>query len=256
MIKFDNGIKVITAAEDRELVKSANERVSSHWPEFMLHDSASRLFPDLYEKLPDFQFTLVDKNNNQPMAIGNSIPLRWENEIDNLPDEGWRWALESGIADHERDVKPNILCALQIVIFKEFRSQNLSQWAVRGMKLNGEQHGLRGLIAPVRPSAKPEYPLIPIGDYIKYTRDDGKLFDPWLRVHANVGARIVRVSYGAMYITGTVDEWKSWTGIDFDFDGEVSVPGALNPVIVDLAADRIDYHEPNVWMYHPPSDEL
>lgn len=254
MIEFDNGIRAITAAEDRELVRGANERVGSHWPEFMLHDSVSDLFPDLYAKLPDYQFTLVDKEK-KPMAIGNSIPLSWEKEINDLPDEGWRWALETGLADHDKGVKPNTLCALQIVVFREFRGQNLSQWAVRAMKLNGEQHGLRGLIAPVRPSAKAEYPMIPIDDYIKYTLDDGRLFDPWLRVHANLGAKLVKVCHGAMYITGTVADWHGWTGIDFEYDGEVVVPGALRPVEVDLTADRIDYIEPNVWMSHPPSDE-
>lgn len=255
MIEFKNGIKAITAAEDGELLKQANERVGSHWPEFMLHDSASHLFPQLYEKLPDFQFTLVENRTGQPMVIGNSVPLHWEKKIDELPDEGWRWAIETGIADHDRGVKANLLCALQIVVFKEYRSQNFSQWAVRAMKMIGEQHGLRGLVAPVRPSSKSDYPMIPIDEYIRFTLDDGRLFDPWLRVHANLGARIVNVCHGAMYITGTVDQWKSWTGINFDHDGEVVVPGALNPVDVDLAADRIDYHEPNVWMYHPPSTD-
>jgi len=256
MIEFENGIRAITAAEDRELVRKANERVGSHWPEFMLHDSVSSLFPDLYEKLPDYQFTLVDKEKNIPMAIGNSIPLAWDKAIDDLPDEGWRWALETGLADHDHGVKPNILCALQIVVFREFRGQNLSQWAVRAMKQNGEQHGLPGLVAPVRPNSKPEYPMIPIEEYIKYTLDDGRLFDPWLRVHATLGARIVKICHGAMYITGTIDEWTDWTGINFDHDGEVVIPGALNPVMVDLETDKIDYNEPNVWMYHPPSDEL
>jgi hypothetical protein len=53
-----------------------------------------------------------------------------------------------------------------------------------------------------------------------------------------------------MAISGTVSEWESWTGMRFPESGEYIVPDALVPVIVDVAADRCDYVEPNVWMVH------
>ena len=50
--------------------------------------------------------------------------------------------------------------------------------------------GLTHLIAPVRPTMKDRYPTIPIERYARWTRPDGTPFDPWVRVHTELGARI------------------------------------------------------------------
>lgn len=36
----------------------------------------------------------------------------------------------------------------------------------------------------------------------------------------------------------------------FPESGEYVVPGALEPVKVDVGADEVVYVEPNVWMHH------
>ncbi|MBW3562003.1 MAG: hypothetical protein KY437_05850, partial [Actinobacteria bacterium] len=81
-------------------------------------------------------------------------------------------------------------------------------------------------------------------------RDDGELHDPWLRTHARVGASVVKVCPTSMTIPGTVDEWRSWTGLAFDTSGPTEVPDALVPVHVDVDQDHAVYVEPNVWMHH------
>ncbi len=44
--------------------------------------------------------------------------------------------------------------------------------------------------------------------------------------------------------------WRRWTGLPFDRDGAVEVPGALVPVHYDTAHDHAVYVEPNVWVRH------
>jgi len=85
--------------------------------------------------------------------------------------------------------------------------------------------------------------------YVRWTREDGLPFDPWLRVHARLGAELLEVCPGSMRAEGTREEWESWTGISFPDDGEFVVPGALVPV--SFADGRGIYVEPNVWMRHP-----
>ena len=46
---------------------------------------------------------------------------------------------------------------------------------VRHEGVFGRDHGLRGMIAPVRPSRKYDYPLTPIERYIKWTRPEDEL---------------------------------------------------------------------------------
>jgi hypothetical protein len=110
--------------------------------------------------------------------------------------------------------------------------------------------GFSDLYAPVRPSQKSREPDMPMSEYVDLWRDDGLPVDPWLRVHARLGGEIVAVCPTAMTITGTLAQWRAWTGLPFDQSGPVVVPGALVPVHVDVPNDHAVYVEPNVWMRH------
>ena len=216
----------------------------------MLHDPAAQHLYSCYEKFPDYQFVLVASENEEVVCIANSIPLRWEGELEDLPDDGWDWALIKGIDDLAQGRAPNLLCALQIVVFGDNRGKGISTHGVRTMKAIGHEHGLKGLIAPVRPNRKSDFPDMPIDDYIKLADSAGLPQDPWMRVHARVGARIIKPCPTAMRITGTVAEWEKWTGMSFPQSGDYVVPGALVRVQIDRENDIGTYVEPNVWMWH------
>jgi hypothetical protein len=108
-------------------------------------------------------------------------------------------------------------------------------------------HGWR-LYAPVRPTWKERYPLIPIERYAQWRRDDGLLFDPWLRSHERLGAEVIGTAEEAMLIEGSRDDWQDWTEMTFPEDGSYVVRGALVPV--ELSGGRGVYAEPCVWMRH------
>ena len=74
--------------------------------------------------------------------------------------------------------------------------------------------------------------------------------DPWLRVHARLGAAIVRPCRESMTIRGIVANWESWTGLVFPETGRYVVDGALELVSIDREADTGMYIEPNVWVLH------
>jgi hypothetical protein len=105
-------------------------------------------------------------------------------------------------------------------------------------------------VAPVRPNQKSKYPLTNIDDYIQWTNEEGLPFDAWLRVHARLGARIIKPCHEAMVIHGTRAEWERWTGLKFPQSGPYYIPGALKPMEMDLEKDEGLYVEPNVWMVH------
>jgi hypothetical protein len=85
---------------------------------------------------------------------------------------------------------------------------------------------------------------MPIEAYAAMVREDGMPQDPWLRVHVRAGGRIVATCKRAMVIPGTLDEWRSWTGLPFDESGPVVVPGALVPVQCSVEHDYAVYVEP------------
>jgi hypothetical protein len=89
--------------------------------------------------------------------------------------------------------------------------------------------------------------------YARWQRADGAPFDPWLRVHWRLGARVLGVAERSMVVTGRVRDWEGWTALSFPATGDYVVPGALTTVRIDRARDCGRYIEPNVWMLHPVS---
>ena len=246
----DSPYRVITCRDNHDLLTREQKRIGGEWPEFMLHDPVAQHLSVCYEKLPDYQFVLIEPDSEEVVCIANSIPILWEGRLEDLPDDGWDWALAKGIDDLARRRTPNLLCALQIVVFGGNRGKGISTHGVRTMKAIGRARGLKGLIAPVRPNRKSDYPDMNIDDYVKLTDPDGFPQDPWMRVHARDGARTIRPCPAAMRITGTVTEWEKWTGMSFPESGDYIVPGALVRVNINREKDLGTYIEPNVWMYH------
>ena len=93
--------------------------------------------------------------------------------------------------------------------------------------------GLGALIAPVRPNRKERYPTIPIERYARWVHDDGTPFDPWVRVHTGMGARLGPALPQSMHITGSAADWESWTGMRFPETGDYVFPAGLATVHID-----------------------
>jgi len=224
--------------------------IDENWPEFALHDPiGDDYFGRLYRNFPDFQFVMYD--GETMVAAGNSIPVIWDLDPAHLFDAGWDWALESGFHDWEFERTPTTLCALSITVAKAYQGKGVSTQAIQVMKTLAAQQGYNALIAPVRPAHKQHYPLIPMKNYMGWTREDGAPFDPWLRTHWRLGAKMLKVAAHSMVIPGSVAQWEKWTGMKFPESGDYIIPGALNPAYAYLEADLISYVEPNVWMHHP-----
>jgi len=247
MIKY----RVITAVDRKDLLDICDDIVQKQWPEFMLNDPvANAHWGALYVEFPEYQFALMEPDSDTIIAVANSIPFHFDDSLENLPDEGWDWVLKKGFNDKKAGLKANLQSALAITMAPGYLGNGLSAPVVMEMKKIGAAAGLKGMVAPVRPNKKPDYPLISIDSYIHWKREDGRLFDPWLSVHAKLGARIIKPCHRAMLIPGTCATWEKWTGLRFRETGSYIVPGALNPVVCDCEKDSVVYTEPNVWVYH------
>lgn len=245
----NRNLKFLQATEVERFIDAADEVSVPSWPEFMMQDSvANTNWYPLNTQFPDFQFALLEGDSQKWIAVGNSIPVNFDRALEDLPDRGWDWALESGV---KAEKPANLLCALAIQILPEYRGNGLSTLMIRIMREIGQHHGLNRLIAPVRPNKKSVYPLTPMDVYIEWSEED-KPFDPWLRVHHRLGARTIKVCPEAMHISGSIESWQKWTGLTFLTSGDYIVPGALSPVQMDVENDRGIYVEANVWMIHDP----
>jgi GNAT superfamily N-acetyltransferase len=238
-------LRFYTYAERPELERRKRPLLAA-WPQFMLWDPvADACFGLLYDRFPGFQHFLVDEDRDELIAEVNSVPAPLD--IASLPDRGWDETMERGTAAYE---DATVVSAIQVMIHPARQGEGLAALCLGRMREAAGAHGFRDLVAPVRPSWKGRYPLTPMEAYAAWTTEAGLPFDPWLRVHARLGASIVRVCAESMTIPGTLHQWREWTGLTFPRTARYVIPGALAPVSIDVEAQRGVYVEPNVWMHH------
>ena len=239
-----------TRDDYRSLVRGLTKAA---WHEFMLHDPvAGELWHELLDRFAEYQLALYDAENGRVAAMGNSFPLRWDDSLENLPEGGWDWAFAEAVRNHKQGASPNFHCAIQIVIHPDYQGRGLSAPMINAVRAVTTSRGFGSLIIPARPNEKSRYPLISMDDYITWQTEEGLLFDAWLRVHARVGGRIVKVCRESKIVRGTRAEWEEWTKMKFPQSGQYVVPGALNPVEMNVEEDQGVYIEPNVWLAHQP----
>jgi len=246
-------IRVVTLAERPDLAGAVRSLLASIWPpemEFIHHDPVcGRHWGSLYREFAEYQPVLCDVRG-RVVAAGFTIPLAWSGRRQDL-SSGVDGALERGVRGRHRGHRPTALSALLAAVAPARQGAGLSAQLIREMRAVADRHGLDALIAPVRPTLKHRYPTTPMRQHVRWARADGAPFDPWLRVHWRLGARLLRVAPRSMVVTGTVADWEAWTRMTFPESGRYIVRGALVPVTIDRRRNRGRYVEPNVWMLHP-----
>lgn len=251
----DESVRVISHAEEPDCTSRFDQLFPSVWPEFNLHgDVLQPLWGRLYQDFGDFQFILVNDRTNTLLARGNTLPFTWDGEAGHLP-EGIDALAEQVFAELEAATPPNALSAMAAEVPPENRSKGLGTMLLKAMAGLATSHGLTRLVAPLRPTRKSRYPLTPIEEYMHWKTPDGLPFDPWMRIHVLLGAKILRPAPRSLRISGTVAEWESWTGMSFPASGVYVIPDGLATLEIDRQRDTGCYWEPNVWMEHPVNPE-
>jgi hypothetical protein len=238
-------MKVVRYADRPDLrERRFEELVGPAFPAYMNENEPGNLYWDrLYTDFPDFQVALVD--GDELLAEAHALSLAWDGTLDDLPS-GW----EEGFVRGMTSERPHTaLMAIAISVAPAQQGRRLSGRMIQTFTDNARATDLSmGVIAPVRPTWKERYPLIPIERYVEWRRHDGAHFDPWIRIHERAGGEIIASAPRSMVIRGPASDWAEWTGMQFPEDGEYVFPGGLATLVVE---NGIGTHvEPNVWMHH------
>lgn len=220
--------------------------------DFVFEDEvANRLWGRLEDDFAAYQFVLRDEDAGGVIAaVGHTLPFYWDAPLAALPERGWDGIFEQAVSDYDAGRTPNMLTAIEASIAPAYQGKGVSRRVIEVMRGIAQAHGFASLVAPVRPSWKAKYPLTPMERYAFWADQNGAPFDPWLRTHWRLGARIVKVAPQSMRIPGTVADWEKWTGLAFPESGLYVVAGALEPIQIDCEHNQGVYVEPNVWMHH------
>jgi GNAT superfamily N-acetyltransferase len=240
--------KIRTRAHSVELSKAAHVIEQAAWSElgYLNYTRAHYAhYSALLEEYPDYQLCLVDEDAGYPVAVANCVPIQCDS-VESLPPEGWDWVVET--AAGKAGQPANMLGALAISVPAVHRSKGYARTMINALLDLAAKKNLRGLVAPVRPSAKAAHPDVSIEDYITWTDPRGRIFDPWLRSHLAAGGRLVGPCKRSMVVEEHVAFWETWSRRRFEASGDYALDGALAPVTIDLATQRGLYEEPNVWV--------
>jgi GNAT superfamily N-acetyltransferase len=243
-------LKVSRLAERPDMLGPVQDMPDT-WPEFTTQDPVGNAhYGRIPVEFPEYVLFAQDERG-EVVAHAYSVPFALHADgRGELPARGWDQVLVWAFADQRRGVRPDTVSAISIVIAPHAQGHGLSGRMLAAMRDNARLAGFTEVVAPVRPNAKHLEPHTPIEEYAHRVREDGLPYDPWLRVHARAGATIERIAPASMTVSASLPEWRRWTGLPFDSQGDIEVPGALVPVRCEPERDYAVYVEPNVWMRH------
>jgi hypothetical protein len=239
--------KIITLKQRPDLAEQVDRLSEEAWPKFLRQHNTHH-WSSLFSTFSDYQLVLYDPQDGV-IAVGHTVPLSWDGTIEDLPVE-INGVMDRGMQAYQHRQTPTTLSAVAVIVGSMHQRKGLSSVVLGAMKSLAAESGLGALIAPVRPTLKSRYPLTPIEQYVRWKRADGSPFDPWLRVHWNLGAVPLKTMPKSITVVGTVAEWEEWTGMSFPESGSYIVPRALEPVRIDREKDLGSVDDPNLWMRH------
>jgi GNAT superfamily N-acetyltransferase len=240
----------ITTLAERPYLEGAEVDVGE-WPEFMRHNRISDAY--FWQSCGVFPETCLVATGKDGSVVANAHAVQFLSGgagRNALPAGGWEQVVVWAFADAVQEITPDTACALSISVAASYQGQGLARLMLGSLRDAARELGLASLVAPVRPTWKDHEPRTPMAEYAGRTREDRLPYDPWLRTHVRAGGEIVSVAPTSWLVAGSLPEWREWTGLPFDGDGEVDVPGALVPVHCDIHAGWAVYVEPNVWVRH------
>ncbi|OHD16852.1 MAG: hypothetical protein A2086_13255 [Spirochaetes bacterium GWD1_27_9] len=241
--------KLMTLKQNPSLTEKQWQVTQQIWERFLLNSKvANNNWNKLEKYFPEYQMFLLD-NDNEIIGFANTIPIRLDKKLSRLPQTGWDWLMQKGVGDHEKDLIPNYLGGLQIGISKKYQNKGYSTIIIKEVKKKFVENKLNGLIIPIRPTLKHLYPLISMKDYM-YWKENDKIFDPWIRIHLNCGAKIIKICKKSMLYTATIREWEEWTGLSFKTTGNYIIKGALSKLFIDIRKNIGKYYDENIWVHY------
>ncbi|RKN39453.1 N-acetyltransferase [Streptomyces hoynatensis] len=245
----DARIRITTLAERPALAGRLYE-IADTWPAFFDHEVVAHVL--LGRVAAEFPaYCVVATEGERVVARGFAVPFDARSPgREETPDQGWDRVLGWAFHDASRGREATAASALEITVDAGYLGRGLSYLMLDALRQAAGRQGHGELLAPVRPTAKHLRPRLPMADYLRLLRPDGLPEDPWLRVHVRSGGRVEGIAPASMTVSGSLAQWREWTGLPFDRDGEVEVPGALVPVRCEAAHGYAVYVEPNVWVRH------
>lgn len=150
----EEDLKIVLVSQIPDLALEIEKLHLGSWPQFFDGDAIlQKYWPDIYLEFPEYQFAIVN-SNNEILGAGNMLPISWDGSKQDLP-EGWSEGVQKAFLAKERKQKGNCLMVLAGVVSSSARGEGLSKKIIYAFKQLTAKLGYEKLIIPVRPTDKP-----------------------------------------------------------------------------------------------------
>ena len=234
---------------DSSLLQIVKSAVSSAWPPHLRLGTMDGRLKWLYDKLFFSCRVVLLANGSDIAGTVKGIPLHWNTEISELP-KTWEQVVEVGVNQHQSGVTPNAFVILGGSIAPCYKTNGLSKYLLKAMKELCLRQGICTLLAPVRPSAKHNFPSMCTEEYIKLTDSDGRVLDPWLRMHLAEGARVLHIASNFQRVEANINDWSELVDSELLREQHVVVPLANELLSIDHKAGMGVLSESNIWIIY------
>jgi len=232
-------------------IDQLDEMCAAVWPAYLNQGHFISLYDKLMRTYPQYQYAMIDAATERLVCNLMSVPLAFTEDDSQLPDEGWDWAITTGLEQaRDKTLPKNALCVLEMTIDPDFQGKMLSKRMLKHVLEKTREQGFERIFGPARPNDKVAYPNIDIEKYVTWRVEKGRHQDAWLRFHEMMTGRIEKPCARSMTVTGSVADWEAWAQKKFPDSGDYIVGGALSLLHIDRETDTGLYVEPNVWMIY------
>jgi hypothetical protein len=219
------------------------------FPAFITADRVARVYIErVRDWFGELNVMLLD-GSDQPVATGWGVPIRWTGEVADLPS-GYTDTTRRAVELRERGEQPDTFVICGGIVSNAAGRRGVAEALITALRDLPAASSLPRVLAPVRPTLKPTYPLIPIETFAGWQRPDGLPLDPWLRTHVRAGGAIIATAPHSQVMSGTVADWESWSGQTLPSTGHYVIQHGLSTLYIDREQDLGTYVEPNVWVQH------
>jgi hypothetical protein len=170
---------VVTSHGRPDLEDEAGAAFRVKWPEFIFHDPiATQYVAQVAECFPQYDVLLLDEG--RVVAGGWGVPICWDGTVEDLPD-GYDGAMVRAVEGHRSGVQATTLSFMAVAVGNDEVKRGLAGEVMAALRIRAVEAGLTHVIAPLRPTLKSKYPLVPMASFATWTRPDGLSIDPWIR---------------------------------------------------------------------------
>jgi GNAT superfamily N-acetyltransferase len=111
---------------------------------------------------------IMVEDHQVPVATGWGVPIRWTGDLADLP-AGYTDTTRRAVEGRESGEQPDTLVICGAIVRPGRTGQGLAGQLITAVRDLAPQAGCQRILAPVRPTLKPAYPLTPIETFARWT---------------------------------------------------------------------------------------